>query len=189
MRRGKETMMKRRLFLIAFVVGSFVFTEMADAQTHNWRLSTIVPQNSFLGEGFAKFAEKVEKKTNGQMKVRVGFNSVYGGWSDSMKAVNMGSLEMVAEDVGRWEIANKNFRIASCFYAFSGWDHYLKWINSPLFQEEVKKLESSNYHVLIPNKKAVWKEGPYRVILSKMPNPIFKVSDYNNLKYVRLRLH
>jgi TRAP-type C4-dicarboxylate transport system substrate-binding protein len=56
----------------------------------------------------------------------------------------------------------------------------MKFINSSLFKKEVEVLSKSNYHVLIPDKGAVWKRGPNRVILSK--RPVFTVADYQGLK-------
>jgi TRAP-type C4-dicarboxylate transport system substrate-binding protein len=185
--KGKENDMKKGftiMVLMAFVLCSFIFYGLAEAKTYKWRLGTIMPQSSHIGQGLTMFAKKVEEKTNGQMKIQVGYSSSYGGFADNMKAVSMGSIEMMVEDIGSWELLDKNLKICRFLYVFSGWDHYYKWIGSPLFQENLATLATKNHHVLVPNKKAVWKRGPYRAILAK--RPIFTAKDLEGLK---LRLY
>ena len=155
-----------------------------EAKNYKWRLGTIIPQKSLAGQGLEKFAKKVSEKTNGQMEIKVGYNSAFGNYSDNMKAISMGAIEMMMEDIGSWEQIDKNLKICRFPYTFSDWDHYGKWIGSPLFQKELDTLAEKNHQVLIPNKDAVWKRGPYRVILSK--RPIFTAGDLEGLK---LRLY
>lgn len=179
----KENEMKKGftvMVMIGFVLCSFVFSGLAEAETYKWRLGTIMPQSSLIGQGLTMFAKKVEEKTNGQMKIQVGYSSAYGSYSDNMKAVSMGSIEMMVEDIGSWEQLDKNLKICRFLYVFSGWDHYFKWIRSPLFKENLATLAEKNHHVLIPNEKAIWKRGPYRAILAK--RPIFTAKDLEGLK-------
>jgi TRAP-type C4-dicarboxylate transport system substrate-binding protein len=166
--------------LIAFFACSVTFVGPAEAKTYKWRLGTIMPQNSLIGQGLTLFAKKVTEKTNGKMKIQVGYNSAYGMWTDNIKAISMGSIEMMVEDIGSWEMIDANLKICRFLYVFSGWDHYFKWIRSPLFNEELTTLAKKNHHVLIPNEKAIWKRGPYRVILAK--RPIFTAKDLEDLK-------
>lgn len=180
----------RRLFqgiaviLVVLMVCAAVNVGTAAAKDYKWRLGTILPQKSIAGQGLAMFAKKVSEKTQGKMEINVGYNSAFGSYSDNMKAISMGAIEMMMEDIGSWEQLDKNLKICRFPYTFSGWDHYEKWIGSPLFQKELDTLAEKNHHVLIPNKDAVWKRGPYRVILSK--RPVFTADDLVNLK---LRLY
>ena len=167
---------------IVFCVGVHVVG--AEAKNYKWRLGTIVPQSSLAGQGIEAFAKKVSEKTDGKMKINVGYNSAFGSYADNMKGVSMGAIEMMMEDIGSWEQYDKNLKICRFPYTFSDWDHYGKWIKSPLFQKEINALAKKNHHVLIPNKDAVWKRGPYRVILSK--RPVFTADDLVGLK---LRLY
>ncbi|MBW1802141.1 MAG: TRAP transporter substrate-binding protein [Deltaproteobacteria bacterium] len=176
--QGVAVMLALLLVCATIRVGS------AEAKNYKWRLGTIIPQKSLAGQGLEMFAKKVSEKTNGQMKIHVGYNSAFGSYSDNMKAISMGAIEMMMEDIGSWEQLDKNLKICRFPYTFSNWDHYEKWISSPLFQKELDTLAQKNHHVLIPNKNAVWKRGPYRVILSK--RPIFTADDLVGLK---LRLY
>lgn len=172
------------LILTVFVLGMVVSTGPASAKTYKWRLGTIMPQSSLIGQGLTMFADKVAEKTNGQMKIQVGYSSAYGNYSDNMKGVSMGSIEMMVEDIGSWEQLDKNLKICRFPYTFSGWDHYFKWIRSPLFEKEKEVLAAKNHQVLIPNESAIWKRGPFRAILAK--RPIFAAADLEGLK---LRLY
>jgi len=177
--------MKRVLTVLAVAAVMCLFVvQTGGAADYKWRLGTIMPQSSLIGEGLQKFAKSVEEKTGGRMTIQVGYSSAYGNYSDYLKAVSMGSLEMMIEDIGSWEQLNKNLKICRFLYVFSGWDHYNKWIASPLFAKEKETLAEKNHVVLIPNEKAVWKRGPYRVILSK--KPVFTPQDLEGLK---LRLY
>ena len=181
--------MKRFAQYIAVMFVAFLFcaalnADTVEAKSYKWRLGTIVPQTSLAGKGLETFAKKVNEKTNGKMTINIGYNSAFGSYSDNMKAVSMGAIEMMMEDIGSWEQLDKNLKICRFPYTFSDWDHYGKWINSPLFQKELHTLATKNHHVLIPNKNAVWKRGPFRVILSK--RPIFTADDLTGLK---LRLY
>lgn len=179
--------MKRGLIvtgLIALVVCLVAAVIPVQAETYKWRIGTIVPKESLMGQTLTMFAKKAEEKTGGQMKVQVGYNSAFGGWVDGMKAVSMGSLEMVTEDLGSWEMLNGNFRILRFPYTFSSWDHYYKYINSPSFKPELAALAKKNHHIIIPNEKVNWKRGPFRTILAK--RPIFTAKDLEGLK---LRLY
>lgn len=174
--------MKRELLLalIAIVVCSLTVAGTVQAETYKWRLATITPPTSAFGQGLTSFAEKVDKKTKGQMKIQIGFSSAFGGYTEAMKLVSMGSIEMMVEAVESYEPLDKNLRICRLPYTFSGWDHYGAWIKSPLFENVVKTLSASNHQVFTPNEKGAWRRGPYRVIVSK--RPIFKVSDLQDLK-------
>jgi TRAP-type C4-dicarboxylate transport system substrate-binding protein len=130
------------------------------------------------------FAKKVSEKTNGRMEIQIGYNSAFGSYSDNMKAISMGAIEMMMEDIGSWEQLDQNLKICRFPYTFSDWDHYGKWISSPIFQKDLDTLAQKNHHVLIPTKDAIWKRGPYRVILSK--RPVFTANDLVGLK---LRLY
>lgn len=180
----RKIFQKIAVLLVVMLVCSIINVGAADAKTYKWRLGTIVPQKSIAGQGLKAFAKKVSEKTNGRMKIQVGYNSAFGSYADNMKSISMGAIEMMMEDIGSWEQVDKNLKICRFPYTFSDWDHYEKWINSPLFQKNKDALAKKNHHVLIPNKNAVWKRGPYRVILSK--KPVFTANDLEGLK---LRLY
>ena len=180
--------MRKPSIYLFMIVGIFILLAMTTqtivAEQYNWRLAAFAPKSSLVGEGLARFVADVEKETNGAMKIKVGYSSLFGGFPDAAKAISMGSLEMLSEDTGFFSILDKNLKICHLPYTFSGWDHYIKWLKSPLFEANSRFLASKGHHIINTDGKTVWKRGPYRVILAK--RPIFKASDLDGLK---LRLY
>ena len=125
---------------------------------------------SALGQGLTLFGKLVEEKTKGQVKINVGFSSAFGGWAALLSSVEMGSVDMMVEDIGGWEFFDPALRIIRFAYVFRDYDHYLKYLNSPVCEESKKKLLARGHHILLPNKDAVWVRGPYRVLASKKPS-------------------
>ena len=183
--------MKRFLMLLVSLclVSGMLFangeTEDSEAEkSYHWKLGTIIASESMDGEALQMFADKVAEKSNGQMQISIGFNSAYGKYADQIKAISMGSLEMMMEDLGSWELVTKNMQIFRFPYAISGWDHYAAWLNSPEFKSELEKLEAKNHHMLLPNSDVIWKRGPFRLLVAQ--EPVLTVEDLEGL---RLRLY
>ena len=139
---------------------------------------------SALGQGVTLFSKLVEEKTKGQVKINIGFSSAFGGWAALLSSVEMGSVDLMVEDIGSWEFFDPALRIVRFAYVFRDYDHYVKYLNSPVLEESRKKLLARNHHILLPNKDAVWVRGPYRVLASK--KPVYNADDVNGLK---LRLY
>ena len=183
--------MKKSVLLISFllVVSVSLFAggyseKVGEEKTFQWNLGTIIAPESLDGEALKMFADKVEQKSDGRMKINIGFSSAYGKYADQIKAISMGSLEMMMEDLGSFELIDKNMKIFRFPYVFSGWDHYASWINGQDFKNEMKELEKKNHHLLLPNSNIIWKRGPFRMIVSK--KPVLTVDD---LKGLKLRLY
>jgi TRAP-type C4-dicarboxylate transport system substrate-binding protein len=139
---------------------------------------------SALGQGLTLFGKLVEEKTKGEVKISIGFSSAYGGWAALLSSVEMGSVDMMVEDIGGWEFFDPALRIIRFAYVFRDYDHYLKYLNSSVLEESKKKVLGRGHHFLLPNKDAVWARGPYRVLASK--KPIYNADDVKGLK---LRLY
>ncbi len=67
------------------------------------KLGTIDSPMSALGQGLGLFSKLVEEKTKGEVKVNVGYSSAFGGWAALLSSVEMGSVDMMVEDIGGWE--------------------------------------------------------------------------------------
>ena len=179
--------MKKRLsiFLISLsVVGGLLFIcSSAQAQV-TLKFGLIDSPMSILGQGVTLFGKLIEEKTKGEIKINIGYSSAFGGWAALLSSVEMGSVDMMIEDIGSWEFFDPALRIVRFAYVFRDYDHYVKYLNSPIFEESKKKLLARNHFLLIPNREAVWVRGPYRVLASK--KPIYSADDVKGLK---LRLY
>jgi len=171
------------LVWLGFVSSALLGASVAHGGT-TLKLGLISGPTSALGQGCGLFAKLVDEKTKGQLKVNVGYSSVFGSWSAMLSSVEMGSVDMMVEDIGSWEFIDPALRIVRFAYAFRDYDHYAKYLNSPVFEESRKKLLARNHHILLPAKDVVWVRGPYRVLVSK--KPIYSAEDVKGLK---LRLY
>jgi TRAP-type transport system periplasmic protein len=101
-------------------------------------------------------------------------------------AVSMGSVEMHIESQNWWDTIDRNRKIYSFPYTFSSWEHMTAFVKSPLWQEQVDKLNTQNINMVFPDPKnpIIYKQGPTRVICSK--KPIYSAKDLEGLK---LRLY
>jgi TRAP-type transport system periplasmic protein len=181
--------MKKGWGIIAWVVFGLFFmvsTAPAATQTFLWKCGSIQAPTSINGEYLTLFAKKVDEKTKGAMKIQIGFNSAFGGLKELVPAVSMGSVDIHIESQNWWDTIDKNRRIYTFPYTFSSWDHMTAFVKSPLWDEQVKKLDTQNIHMVFPDPKnpVIYKQGPTRVILSK--KPIYTAKDLEGLK---LRLY
>ena len=181
--------MKKVKILIALGI-VFVLTMAligsVDAEDYRWKVGTILPPSSPMGMALAEFAKIVKAKTNGQMEIKIGYSSAYGGLKDLVPAVSMGSVEMMVTAHNWWDTIDRNRKIFVFPYVFDSWDHMRAYINSPLWDQDLKALHKQNIHILFPvaGKTVMWKRGPFRTILAK--RPIFTAKDLEGLK---LRLY
>ena len=165
-------------------VGGLLFTSSPAQAVTTLKLGTIDSPMSALGQGLTLFGKLVEEKTKGEVKISIGFSSAFGGWAALLSSVEMGSVDMMVEDIGGWEFFDPALRIIRFAYVFRDYDHYLKYLNSSVLEESKKKVLGRGHHFLLPNKDAVWARGPYRVLASK--KPIYNADDVKGLK---LRLY
>ncbi len=172
------------LLVCVLFVGCLLFTASPVRAVTTLKFGTIDSPMSALGQGITLFGKLVEEKTKGEVKINFGYSSAFGGWAALLSSVEMGSVDMMVEDIGSWEFFDPALRIVRFAYVFRDYDHYVKYLNSPVCEESKKKLLARGHQILIPNKDAVWVRGPYRVLASK--KPVFSADDVKGLK---LRLY
>ena len=187
MKKQLKQIMKKGFGIVLvclWFVSGLLFTSSPAQAVTTLKLGTIDSPMSALGQGLTLFGKLVEEKTKGEVKISIGFSSAYGGWAALLSSVEMGSVDMMVEDIGGWEFFDPALRIIRFAYVFRDYDHYLKYLNSSVLEESKKKVLGRGHHFLLPNKDAVWARGPYRVLASK--KPIYNADDVKGLK---LRLY
>ncbi len=84
--------MKNSIKLASLVIGGLLsFNAMSKEVI---RLSTYVNESDIRYEGFKKFAEIAEEKSNGNLKVRIYPSSTLHGWSEGVDAVQGGVADI-----------------------------------------------------------------------------------------------
>ncbi len=160
----------------------FVTTSSEAAVT--LKMGSIAGPSSLEGQGAALFGKLIEQKTKGEVKVNVGYSSAFGGLGPLLQSVEMGSVDMMVSSIDQWEFIDPALRILRFAYVFRDYNHYTKYLDSPIAEESLKRLLERNQRILLPQKNTFWLRGPYRVLVSK--KPVFTAED---VKGLRLRLY
>lgn len=146
----------------------------ADSKTVVLKLGHIQSENDLWQQGALKFAEEVEKKTNGQVKVQVYPNSTLGGDRDMAEGLQVGAVDfaLIAGVLGNFE---PSFQILELPYLFDNEEQFRKAIYGPIGQELTDRLlKRANIRVL-----AYWDRGPRQLTSNK---PINSLNDIKGLK-------
>jgi TRAP-type C4-dicarboxylate transport system substrate-binding protein len=142
-----KTMMKFAVCAIAMAAG-FSVTPTSQAQT-TLRLSTYVNETDIRYQGFQKFAELAEAKTQGRVKVQIFPSATLHGWSEGVDAV-LGGVSDIS-----WIPADKRlacYRVTSLYPALVNLDDQIELDSkfAQLIKPEAEKvglvpLINSNY--------------------------------------------
>lgn len=148
------------------------------------KMGSIAGPSSLEGQGAGLFGKLIDQMTKGQVKVNVGYSSAFGGLGPLLQSVEMGSVDMMVSSIDQWEFIDPALRILRFAYVFRDYDHYTKYLNSPIAEESYRKLIERNQRIILPQKNTFWIRGPYRVLVSK--KPVYTAED---VKGLRLRLY
>jgi len=98
--------------------------------------------------GARKFAELVELKTNGRVKVQVFPNSVLGGGQQAVDGVRMGTIDFTAEHTSLLEGYIREMGVFGMVHFFEDWDHFWAVVDGDIGREFESKLEKHGFKVL-----------------------------------------
>jgi tripartite ATP-independent transporter DctP family solute receptor len=160
-------------------LGAFVLATPANAQTsRTLKIGYILATDSQLGAGAKAFADELEKRTKGRVKVEQFPNSALGGEVEMLKGVQLGTIDLafitgaplpnVVPDVG---VFNIPFLFRDAKHAHAGLD-------SPLGQDYLKKFRAKDMVAL------AWGENGMRHIT----NSKREIKGPDDLKGLKLRL-
>ncbi|QDR79366.1 TRAP transporter substrate-binding protein [Sporomusa termitida] len=138
------------------------------------KLGHIQSEADLWHQGARKFAELVEQKTNGEVKVQIFPNSTIGNDRDMTEGLQMGSVDfaLVAGVLGNFE---PTLQIMEMPYLFKDEAHLRKVIYGPVGDELLDKLlKSSNIRGL-----SFWERGPRQLTTNK---PVNSLADIKGIK-------
>jgi TRAP-type C4-dicarboxylate transport system substrate-binding protein len=96
------------------------------------KMGSIAGPSSLEGQGAALFGKLIEQKTKGEVKVNVGYSSAFGGLGPLLQSVEMGSVDMMVSSIDQWEFIDPALRILRFAYVFRDYNHYTKYLDSPI---------------------------------------------------------
>jgi len=132
------------------------------SETDNWQL------------GALKFKEELEKRSNGQITLKVYPNSTLGGDRDLVEGMQMGTVDfgLVAGVLSNFE---KSLGLWELPYLFADQKDFDKVVHGPIGKEVADRiLKKSKIRVL-----NWWDRGPRQITSNK---PIMKLADLKGLK-------
>lgn len=137
------------------------------------------PDNHIESIAIKKFAELVEQKTKGEVKIIPYFGESLGDSKTQLENLVQGVQDFYADSYTFYEKYSPAFRIHSLPYVFRDNEHYAKFLKSDA-QAQMEKELLDKAGIRIINIDRNWPRGPYRVIASK--KPIQKLEDLKGLK-------
>lgn len=135
-----------RVFVIALFVVAFVASSLGLAQgrTYTLRISMVIGTGDPLYEGYVRFAEAVEARTNGGMQVDVFPDAQLGGDEDVMEQALLGVDVAFNTDAGRLGVRIPEMGIVLAPYAFDDVDQAQAFLASDIWQGWAERLENEH---------------------------------------------
>lgn len=115
----------------------------SEGKTLSFRLADAHPDNYPTVLGDKKFAELVNKKSNGRIKIDVFANGQLGDEKSVIEQVQLGAVEFTRVSTGPLAEFSKPLGIFSLPYIFDSAEHEWKFLESDKGEELLKSLESS----------------------------------------------
>jgi len=168
----------KRLGLSCFALLSagFLAAGTASAQT-TLKMNISVPHNSHYGAAVDKFAQEIEKRTNGRYKIQNFYASALGNEREATEAVQLGTLDMCMTSTGPLPNFVPEVAILDIPFLFRDYAHARSVLDGPIGQDLLTKFEPKGIKAL------AWGENGFR----HMTNSKVSVKDPSDLKGLKMR--
>jgi TRAP-type transport system periplasmic protein len=163
------------LSAVAFV-GASVASTAAQAQT-TMRINISTVKDSHQGVAIDKFAEEIEKRTQGRIKVQTFYSASLGAERESVEAVQLGTHELTFTSTGPVPNFVPDVSILDVPFLFSGKPHARAVLDGAIGQELLTKFDSKGFKAL------AWAENGIR----HMTNNKRPVNTPDDLKGLKMR--
>ncbi len=155
-----------RRITAAVVAATSLLATPALAET--WRLSSMMTPDSFEGQAYQRFADLVDKYSDGDLKIRIYPNEQIGSMDAVVEQLSTGIIQLAPSAVSflsRWQ---KGITYAGAPFLFDNYDHWAAFIRGDLFQKWLGDVrDQAGIGILgdIPS----FPRGSYRTLLSSKP--------------------
>lgn len=167
----------RRLSTVALACGlALGLSNTVLAQT-NMKINIAVAKDSHQGVGIDTFAQEVEKRTGGRIKVQTFYSGSLGGERESVEAVQLGTQELTFTSTGPVPNFVPEARILDIPFLFRDKAHARAVLDGPIGQDLLKKFEAKGFKAL------AWGENGVR----HMTNSKRAVNSPADLKGLKMR--
>lgn len=140
------------------------------------KFAVTLPEKSHQGQGVAKFAELVDAKSHGQLKIKPFYNGALGNDVQVTSALQGGTIEFTVPQTTTLTGMVKEYEILDFPFLFADDQQAEKVLDGPVGQQLLDKLPAKGLVGL-----AYWENGFFNATNSK--HPITKVEDFQGLKF------
>ncbi len=155
----------------------FIFQSPAFAEDYNYysfKMGFVDPENSSYALGGKKFAEEVERLTDGHVRIQIVAGGLLGGEKDMYEGVEVGAIDIITIVNTVLTRFIPELKLLDQLYLFDNEKQAHAVIDGPLFKLIAQKAALQGVHIL-----GAFESG-FRDTFSK--NPITKVEDFAGLK-------
>ena len=148
-----------------------------DQEVFTIRIAHLVPEEQSSHIAAVTFKEKLEKESNGRLKVEIYPNgSLFGSDREAIEAVQLGNVEMTIPAVAPLASFNKKFMVFDLPFIFDDNEAAYKALDGELGQGLLKDLEKNDL------KGLVFAENGFRN-MSNHKGPITSPADLKGMKF------
>src|SRR4051794_32646967 len=120
------------------------------------KMNISIAQNSHYGVAIDKFAQEVEKRTNGRYKVQNFYSGALGAERESIEGVQLGTMDLTMTSTGPVPNFVPEVAILDIPFLFRDYAHARGVLDGPIGKEMLKKFESKGLVAL------AWGENGFR---------------------------
>ncbi|MGV8893375.1 MAG: TRAP transporter substrate-binding protein [Burkholderiaceae bacterium] len=139
------------------------------------KFAVTLPEKSHQGQGVAKFAELVDAKSKGQIKIKPYYNGALGNDVQVTSALQGGTIEFTVPQTTTLTGMIKEYEILDYPFLFSDEQQADRVLDGPVGQKLLELLPAKGLIGL-----AYWENGFFNATNSK--HPITRVEDFEGLK-------
>ncbi len=110
-----------------------------------FKYSNEQPESAIRSQSMVYFKEKLEKETNGEIKVELFFSGILGNERELMDLVATGALQGTRG--GFFNDANPKFNLLTLPFLTSGWREALRLVNSSFMEEINNGAKKNGFHI------------------------------------------
>lgn len=139
------------LLLPLFIVCAALFSGCSnkDTQTFAWPLATASPEDTVTQLFAVKFAEEVDRLSDGRMKIEVYPNSTLGGDRDLLESCADGDIPFIVQNTAPQVTFMKDLAVFDLPAVFDSLDDLREKVDEPVFRSSIESIyENGGYHLL-----------------------------------------
>ncbi|MBP1932252.1 TRAP transporter substrate-binding protein [Ammoniphilus resinae] len=120
----------------------------AGGEVIEWDMPSVYAEGSAPVKGAQKFAELLDQKSNGQIKVTVFPNGSLGTERENFEALKAGDVELILAGYQGQDMYAPEFMFISAPFLFKSMDHVKAVLNGDLGKKMFAKMDESDSHAL-----------------------------------------